>query len=62
MSDTAPDPSFAQMLRRYRRAAGLTQEGLAERAGLSTRTVSDLERGEILAPRQDTLDLLVPFA
>jgi len=54
----APAPSFAQLLRRYRRAAGLTQEQLAERAGLSARAVSDLERGENRAPRRDTLDLL----
>ncbi|GAB3272736.1 hypothetical protein GCM10027449_09550 [Sinomonas notoginsengisoli] len=32
-------------LRRLRLAAGLTQEGLAERAGISVRAVSDTERG-----------------
>jgi len=32
-------------LRRKRRAAGLTQEKLAERTGLSVRAISDLERG-----------------
>src|SRR5919205_261441 len=32
------------LLRRYREAAGLSQEELAERAGLSARGVSDLER------------------
>ena len=35
---------FGELLRRYRVAAGLTQEALAERAGISTRGVSDLER------------------
>lgn len=36
---------FGSLLRRYRVAAGLSQEELAERAGLSRRGVSDLERG-----------------
>lgn len=36
---------LASALRSLREAAGLTQEELAERAGLSTRTVSDVERG-----------------
>jgi predicted ATPase/DNA-binding CsgD family transcriptional regulator/DNA-binding XRE family transcriptional regulator len=35
---------FGEVLRRYRVAAGLTQEALAERAGLSPRGISDLER------------------
>src|SRR5688572_5227978 len=51
-------PGFADLLRRYRRAAGLTQELLAERAGISTRAVSDLERGLYLAPRRDTVAFL----
>ena len=45
------------MLRRARQAAELTQEELAERARLSGRAISDLERG-IKRPRRDTLDLL----
>src|SRR6266567_3600849 len=52
-----PTP-FGALLKRYRMAAGLTQEALAERASLSTRTVSDLERGLSRAPRYDTLELL----
>jgi predicted ATPase/DNA-binding XRE family transcriptional regulator len=51
-------PSFATLLRRHRLAAGLTQEQLAERANLSVRAVSDLERGLRTAPRRDTVDLL----
>jgi predicted ATPase/DNA-binding XRE family transcriptional regulator len=39
------DNALGPLLRRYRRGAGLTQEELAERAGISTRTVSDVERG-----------------
>jgi predicted ATPase/DNA-binding XRE family transcriptional regulator len=53
------ETSFGDMLRRHRRAAGLTQEALAERAGLSTRGISDLERGARELPRKDTLRLLL---
>jgi transcriptional regulator with XRE-family HTH domain len=56
--ETAPSPIFATLLRRYRQAAGLRQEKLAERAGLSARTVGDLERGASHAPRKDTVELL----
>jgi predicted ATPase/DNA-binding XRE family transcriptional regulator len=52
-----PTPIGA-LLKRYRMAAGLTQEALAARASLSTRAVSNLERGLSRAPRFDTLDLL----
>jgi predicted ATPase/DNA-binding XRE family transcriptional regulator len=40
-----PLVSFAELLRRLRADARLTQEELAEAAGLSPRSVSDLERG-----------------
>jgi predicted ATPase/transcriptional regulator with XRE-family HTH domain len=39
------DTPLGRLLRRHRRDAGLTQEELAERAGISARTVSDVERG-----------------
>jgi predicted ATPase/DNA-binding XRE family transcriptional regulator len=51
--------SFGALLKRYRLAAGLTQEDLAERAGLSAKGISDLERGARQQPRLDTLHLLV---
>lgn len=51
--------TFAALLREYRISAGLTQEELAERANLSARVISDLERGVIRAPHQATLDLLI---
>src|SRR5262249_4400315 len=35
---------FGELLRRFRVGAGLSQEALADRAGLSTHAVSDLER------------------
>jgi predicted ATPase/DNA-binding XRE family transcriptional regulator len=50
---------FGELLRHYRLAAGLTQEELAERAGVSTRGVSDLERGARGLPRNDTLRMLL---
>ncbi len=50
--------TFATLLRRYRRRARMTQEGLAERAHLSRGAVSSLERGERLAPRKETVELL----
>jgi DNA-binding XRE family transcriptional regulator len=37
---------FGAALREYRLAAGLTQEALAERAGVSPRTIQALEREE----------------
>src|SRR5579871_2322246 len=51
--------SFGELLKRYRELADLTQEALAERAHLSVRGISDLERGVRRAPRPDTLLLLI---
>jgi predicted ATPase/transcriptional regulator with XRE-family HTH domain len=50
--------SFGALLRRFRLAAGLTQEALAERAGLSARGIQDLERGSRTSPRAETVRLL----
>ena len=50
LMEIGPSPHFAMLLRRYRQAAGLSQEELAERACLSARTVGDLERGVGHAP------------
>ena len=36
--------TFGALLKRYRRAAGLSQEGLAERVGYSVGHLSRLER------------------
>jgi predicted ATPase/DNA-binding XRE family transcriptional regulator len=49
---------FAELLRRLRLAAGLTQESLAEAAGVSVDAVGTLERGARLTPRMDTVRLL----
>jgi transcriptional regulator with XRE-family HTH domain len=53
-----PAPTFSGLLRRLRAEAGLTQEQLAEAAGLSPRSVSDLERGINRTARKDTAMLL----
>src|SRR5262245_23381798 len=55
---TVPSSDFAQTIRGYRVRAGLSQEELAERAGVSTRAVSDMERGLRRNPRPETLRLL----
>jgi transcriptional regulator with XRE-family HTH domain len=49
---------FAELLHRLRTTAGLTQEELAFAAGLSTRAISDLERGVNVTARRDTARLL----
>ena len=49
---------FGLLLRRFRTAAALSQEELAERAGLSVRALGDLERGVHQAPRLTTVRLL----
>jgi tetratricopeptide (TPR) repeat protein/transcriptional regulator with XRE-family HTH domain len=56
--DTVQPRAFGTLLRRLRRAAGLTQEELAERAGVSVRSIGDLERGSGWTPRRDTVTLL----
>ena len=53
-----PAPDFAGLLRELRMEARLTQEELAEAAELSTRTVSDLERGVNRRAQKDTARLL----
>lgn len=51
-------PTFGDLLRSHRLAAGLTQETLAASAGISVRGISDLERGARLAPHFETVGLL----
>jgi transcriptional regulator with XRE-family HTH domain len=53
-----PTSRFGALLKQYRRAAGLTQEALAEQAHLSWRAIQDLERGVSQSPRADTFELL----
>ena len=53
-----PALGFGGLLRQLRTEAGLTQEELAEAAGVSPRSVSDLERGINRTARKDTAVLL----
>src|SRR5690349_13243711 len=54
----ARQQAFSVLLRQYREAAGLTQEQLAERAGLTVNGVSQLERGERRRPYPHTVQAL----
>jgi tetratricopeptide (TPR) repeat protein/transcriptional regulator with XRE-family HTH domain len=53
-----PVKDFGALLRQLRSEADLTQEELAHAANLSTRSISDLERGINLTARRDTARLL----
>ncbi len=50
--------TFGEQLRRLREAAGLTQEELAERAGLTPKGVGALERGDRKRPYPNTVRAL----
>jgi DNA-binding CsgD family transcriptional regulator/tetratricopeptide (TPR) repeat protein/transcriptional regulator with XRE-family HTH domain len=57
--DAGPDDApFGLLVRRHRLALGLSQEALAERAGISARSLSEIERGGPHRPRRDTVALL----
>ena len=51
-------PTFGDLLRHHRRHREATKERLAERAGVSVRAISDLERGARLHPYRETAQLL----
>src|SRR5215472_5933826 len=55
---TGSSLTFGTLLKRYRLAAGLTQEELADQAALSRRGIADLERGARTQPRKETVQLL----
>jgi transcriptional regulator with XRE-family HTH domain/tetratricopeptide (TPR) repeat protein len=50
--------SVGQLVRRLRQRAGLTQEVLAARAGLSVRAIRNVENNRISRPHRSTLELL----
>jgi tetratricopeptide (TPR) repeat protein/transcriptional regulator with XRE-family HTH domain len=50
--------SFGVLLRRYRLASGLSQEELAQRAGLSVRALANMERGRTRRPYKRSVRLL----
>ena len=58
MQQDGESASFGALLRVHRVSLGLTQEVLAERAGLSRRGIADLERGARSAPYRDTVERL----
>jgi transcriptional regulator with XRE-family HTH domain len=47
--------SIQGILRQARWSSGLTQEELAAQCGVSVRTISDIERGQVVRPRATTL-------
>jgi predicted ATPase/transcriptional regulator with XRE-family HTH domain len=55
---TVGSSSFGTLIKQLRLAAGMTQEALAERAGVSAKAVSDLERDPTRIPRLETVTLL----
>ena len=57
MGTTNEPRTFGRLLRQQRLAASLTQEALAERAGLGLRSVQALESGTRL-PLRETLEAL----
>jgi transcriptional regulator with XRE-family HTH domain len=58
-STGAPEPGrFGLLLRRQRLAACLSQEELAALAGLSPRSIGNLERGRVRRPRPRSVRLL----
>ncbi|HEV7129265.1 MAG TPA: AAA family ATPase, partial [Ktedonobacterales bacterium] len=59
MNSSAQTEHFGAALRRLRVAASLTQEQLAERARVSARAISALERGVNRTPQRDTLRALI---
>jgi DNA-binding XRE family transcriptional regulator len=50
--------AFAVLVRRSRQAAWMTQEELAERSGLSPRTIQAIERGQVRRPHRESVRLL----
>ena len=56
--DAPAASDFGRHLRHRREAAALSQEALAERAGLSARGIRDLDRGVRGLPRLETVRLL----
>ena len=53
-----PDAPFGELLRAHRLAAGMSQEGLADRSSVSARTISDLERGVRSTPQSHPATLI----
>ena len=52
------DSSFASLVRHLRQTIWLTQEELAEKSGLSPRTIQALEGGHVRRPHRESIRLL----
>jgi multiple sugar transport system substrate-binding protein len=57
-SERSGPGSFGKCLRRLRREAGLTQQMLADRSGISVDAISNHENGRARCPHPDTVKLL----
>ncbi|GAV42308.1 ATP-binding protein [Streptomyces acidiscabies] len=57
-ASTPPAGDFAQRLRTLRTEAGLSQEALANAAGVSVRALADMERGRTRGPQRQTVQAL----
>ncbi|MFF5229290.1 tetratricopeptide repeat protein [Dactylosporangium sp. NPDC000521] len=53
------DGEFGGLLRRHRRAAGLSQREVAERVGVSVAAVRDLEQGRTRRPHRRSVDAFI---
>ncbi|MCR3753616.1 XRE family transcriptional regulator [Lentzea californiensis] len=51
--------TFGARLLRHRKNAGLSQEELSERSGVSVRAISDMERGRARSPQRRTTEALI---
>ncbi|MFD4640666.1 helix-turn-helix domain-containing protein [Lentzea sp. NPDC058436] len=51
--------TFGVRLLRHRKSAGLSQEELSERSGVSVRAISDMERGRARSPQRRTTEALL---
>src|SRR5262245_7507263 len=58
MAREQEQPSLGRIIRRYRIGAGLTQQDLARRAGLSVRALRDLEQDRVARPRAPSIHRL----
>jgi tetratricopeptide (TPR) repeat protein/transcriptional regulator with XRE-family HTH domain len=56
--DDCGDRVFGRLVLGYRQRAGLTQEELAEKTGLSVRAIRNLEAGRVRAPRPASVRML----
>jgi transcriptional regulator with XRE-family HTH domain len=55
---SAAGTAFAVLVQRLRHEAWLTQEELAEKSGLSPRTIQAIERGKVGRPHRESVRLL----